>query len=172
MMVALGVVGDRSEFGVEGSGIIRRVGSAVTHVKVGDAVIVVGDGLLCTRKIVAGERCFSLPNVIGLADAATIACVYGTVILSLIQIGRLQKGQSVLIHCGCGGVGLAAIQVCQMLGAEVQGYLTNLSTKLVANVSRYLPLLGMMKKCGILWTRLASPEIGSSALEIRLSYKA
>lgn len=118
-MVALGVVGDRSEFGVEGSGVVRQVGSSVTHVKVGDAVIVVGDGLLCTRKIVAGERCFLLPDGISLDDAATIACVYGTVILSLIYIGRLQKGQSVLIHCGCGGVGLAAIQICQMVGAEV-----------------------------------------------------
>ncbi|KAJ5662752.1 hypothetical protein N7462_011678 [Penicillium macrosclerotiorum] len=119
MMVALGVVGDRSEFGVEGSGVVRRIGSSVTHVNVGDAVIVIGDGLLCTRKIVAGERCFPLPDGIGLEDAATIACVYGTVILSLTQIGRLQKGQSVLIHCGCGGVGLAAIQICQMIGAEI-----------------------------------------------------
>ncbi|KAJ5380904.1 uncharacterized protein N7496_003332 [Penicillium cataractarum] len=119
MMVALGVVGDRSEFGVEASGVVRRVGSSVTHVTVGDAVVVIGDGLLCTRKIVAAERCFPLSNDISLEDAATVACVYGTVILSLIYIGRLQKGQSVLIHCGCGGVGLAAIQICQMLGAEI-----------------------------------------------------
>lgn len=118
-MVALGVVGDRSEFGVEGSGVVRRVGSSVTHINVGDSVIVVGDGLLCTRRIVSGERCFPLADSISLEDAAIIACVYGTVILSLIRIGRLQKGQSVLIHCGCGGVGLAAIQVCQMIGAEV-----------------------------------------------------
>jgi NADPH:quinone reductase-like Zn-dependent oxidoreductase len=123
MMVALGVIGDRSEFGVEGSGVVRRVGSSVKHVNVGDAVIVVGDGLLCTRKIVAGERCFVLPNGISLEDAATVACVYGTVILSLIHIGRLQRGQSVLIHCGCGGVGLAAIQICQMIGAEVHSFL-------------------------------------------------
>jgi hypothetical protein len=130
MMVALGVMGDRSEFGVEGSGVVRRVGSSVTHVNVGDAVIVVGDGLMCTRKIVDGERCFSPPNGIGLDDAATIACVYGTVILSLIHIGSLQKSQSVLIHCGCGGVGLAAIQVCQMLEAEVQCSLSNFSIQL------------------------------------------
>lgn len=118
-MVALGVVGDRSEFGVEASGVVRRVGSSVAHVSVGDAVIVIGDGLLCTRKIVAAERCFPLSNDISLEDAATVACVYGTVILALIHIGGLQKAQSVLIHCGCGGVGLAAIQICQMLGAEV-----------------------------------------------------
>jgi NADPH:quinone reductase-like Zn-dependent oxidoreductase len=118
-MVALGVVGNKTEFGVEGSGIVRRVGASVSHVTVGDGVIVVGNGLLCTRKVVSGDRCFPLSHNLSLDDAATVACVYGTVLHSLVYIGKLQRGQSVLIHCGCGGVGIAAIQVCQMLGAEV-----------------------------------------------------
>lgn len=117
-MVALGVVGNKSEFGVEGSGLVRRVGPSVKHVRVGEAVVVVGDGLLRTRQVIAGNRCFPLFDGLSLADAATVACVYGTVLYSLIDIGRLQQGQSVLIHSACGGVGLAAIQVCQMLGAE------------------------------------------------------
>ncbi|KAJ5168896.1 uncharacterized protein N7482_004490 [Penicillium canariense] len=119
MMVALGVVGDRSEFGVEASGVIRRVGSSVKDFSVGDAVIVAGDGLLCTRKVIAGERCFPVPDGMSLDDAATVACVYSTVLLSLVHIGNLRQGQSVLVHCACGGVGIAAIQVCQMLGAEI-----------------------------------------------------
>ena len=150
-MVALGVIGDKSEFGVEGSGIVRRVGSSVTNVGVGDSVMVVGDGLLCTRKIVAAERCSSLPKGISLEDAATVASVYGTVILSLIHIGRLQKGQSVLVHCGCGGIGLAAIQVCQMLGAEVRSYpdLKTLFIIQLLTTGRSLLLLGMRIRSSI-----------------------
>ncbi|KAJ5653747.1 hypothetical protein N7490_000750, partial [Penicillium lividum] len=119
IMVALGVVGNKSEFGVEGSGIVRRVGNSVEHVVVGESVIVVGNGLLCTHKVVAADHCLPLSHNLSLEDAATVACVYGTVFYSLVSIGRLQRGQSVLIHCGCGGVGIAAIQICQMLGAEI-----------------------------------------------------
>lgn len=170
-MVALGVVGDRSEFGVEASGVVRRVGSSVTHVSVGDAVIVIGDGLLCTRKIVTAERCFPLPNDISLEDAATVACVYGTVILSLIYIGRLRKGQSVLIHCGCGGVGLAAIQICQMLGAEVQHtFFNSLHYTAVANYNRSSPLLAMMPRFSISWTHLEFLGTTFLAPEILRSY--
>lgn len=54
-----------------------------------------------------------------LEDAAAISCIYATAIYCLITVGNLQKGQSVLIHSACGGVGLAAIQVCRMIGAEI-----------------------------------------------------
>lgn len=46
-------------------------------------------------------------------------CVYATVIHSLINLGGLERGMSVLIHSACGGVGIAAIQICRMVGAEV-----------------------------------------------------
>ena len=118
-MVAMGVVGDKTEFGLEGSGFIRRVGSSVKHLQVGQAVVIVTDGLLCTRKIVPAHCCSPLVPGLSLADAATVPSVFTTAIYSLIEICRLQEGQSVLIHSACGGVGLAAIQVCQVLGAKV-----------------------------------------------------
>ncbi|KAJ6082548.1 hypothetical protein N7499_007422 [Penicillium canescens] len=119
MMVAMGFVGNKSEFGLEGTGLVRRVGSSVEDVRVGEAVLVMGTGLLCTRKIIDAKYCSPLREGLSLADAATMACVYGTVIHSLLHISKIQQGQSVLIHSACGGVGLAAIQTCQMLGAEI-----------------------------------------------------
>jgi len=118
-MVAMGFFGDKSEFGLEGSAIVRRVGPLVKHVKKGDAVLVSSQGLLCTRKVVSGDSCFPIFANMSLEDAATVACVYGTAIYSLLEVGNLRKGQSVLIHSACGGVGLAAIQVCKAIGAEV-----------------------------------------------------
>lgn len=119
MMVAMGVFGDQRELGVEGSGIISQVGPLVKHLKVGDPVIVAGDGLFTTRKVISQDHCVPLFPSLSLQDGATISGVYGTVFHSLMDIGRLRKGQSVLIHSACGGVGLAAIQVCQMVGAKV-----------------------------------------------------
>ncbi|KAI0970067.1 KR domain-containing protein [Xylaria arbuscula] len=45
--------------------------------------------------------------------------VFATAIHSLIDIARLEKNQSVLIHSRCGGVGLAAIQISRMIGARI-----------------------------------------------------
>ncbi|KJF61407.1 polyketide synthase [Coccidioides immitis RS] len=51
-------------------------------------------------------------------QAGTMQIPYFTAIHSIINVGRVTKGQSVLIHSAC-GVGLAAIQVAQMLEAEL-----------------------------------------------------
>lgn len=115
----LGLFGDMSECGIEGSGVVRRVGSGVQDLKVGDYVILASTGLLCTRKVLPANKCLRLPGNITLQDAATILCVFTTAIHSLVNMGNLRKGQSVLIHAACGGVGLAAIQVCQMIGADI-----------------------------------------------------
>ncbi|KAJ5808325.1 hypothetical protein N7474_009594 [Penicillium riverlandense] len=125
MMVAMGFFGDKSEFGLEGSAIVRRVGPLVKHVQEGDKVIVSTQGLLCTRKVVSADSCFPLFADLSLQDGATVACVYGTAIHSLLEVGNLRKGQSVLIHSACGGVGLAAIQVCQAIGAEIYATVGN-----------------------------------------------
>ncbi|KAE8356836.1 hypothetical protein BDV28DRAFT_41348 [Aspergillus coremiiformis] len=119
MMIVMGFMGDMTELGLEGSGIIRRVGSAVNRFAAGDRVMISQAGLMCTRKIVPADRCLPIPDDLSLEDASTILCVYATVVYSLIYVGDLKPGQSVLIHSACGGVGLAAIQICQLIGAEI-----------------------------------------------------
>jgi len=104
----LGLFGNMSECGVEGSGIVRKVGSGIRNLKVGDHVMLASAGLFSTRKVLPANVCLKLPDNISLQDAATILCVFTTAIHSLVDMGRLQKGQSVLIHAACGGVGLAA----------------------------------------------------------------
>lgn len=120
-MNAMGFVGQKGDIGYEATGIIRSVGPGVHHqdFKQGDPVCVLGSSLLRTSAVVKSVRCYKLPTGISLEDAATVPCVYSTVVYSLLTLGRLEKGQSVLIHSACGGVGLAAIQICRMVGAEV-----------------------------------------------------
>lgn len=118
-MIVMGFLGDTSELGFEGSGIVRRVGSSVEHIKVGDRVTAIAAGLFGTRKVVPAASCQAIHGQMSLEDAAATSCIFATAIYCLITVGNLRKGQSVLIHSACGGVGLAAIQVCRMIGAEI-----------------------------------------------------
>lgn len=84
-MVSMGVVGNKDEFGIEGSVLIRRVGSAVKDLQVGDRVIVLDLGLLRTRTVTSARRCLKIPENLSLEDAAAMPSVYATAIHSLIN---------------------------------------------------------------------------------------
>lgn len=141
-MTSMGVIGSVEQIGIEGSGIVRSIGNKVKEVKVGDHVILFGDGMMRTRKTITEDRCIKIPTDLSLEDAATMPAVFATAIYSLLHIGLLKKDQvrinqsygnsrvlmlhqSVLIHSACGGVGLAAIQICQVVGAKVYATVGN-----------------------------------------------
>lgn len=119
LMIALGVLGDSDGLFFEGSGIVSKVGSKVTQLKVGDRVICLGRGLCTTRKIVPAKNCIAASEDVSLEDAASLPIIFMTVVHSLLTLANLQEDQSVLIHSACGGVGLAAIQVSRMVGANI-----------------------------------------------------
>src|ERR1700753_2828378 len=50
---------------------------------------------------------------------STVPFVYATAIYAIHNRADLQAGESILIHSGAGGVGLAAIQLAQLAGAEI-----------------------------------------------------
>ncbi|XP_050353261.1 fatty acid synthase-like [Nymphalis io] len=52
-------------------------------------------------------------------EAASVPVAYGTVYYGLVMVGKIQKGESILIHAGSGGVGQAAISVALHFGCEV-----------------------------------------------------
>ncbi|KAI1778816.1 hypothetical protein F4818DRAFT_455103 [Hypoxylon cercidicola] len=113
-------VDDREQgIGQEASGIVRRIGPGVSKVAVGDRVMALGIGAFSTTLITTELLCEVLPDSISFEDGASMPVVFQTAIYSLVNVGRLEKGQSVLIHSGCGGVGLACIQIARMLGAEI-----------------------------------------------------
>ncbi|KAJ5175567.1 Fum1p-like protein [Penicillium canariense] len=119
ILVGMGLFGDPEEFGVEGSGIVTRVAADVTDLKQGDRVAILGEGLFRTRAVIHARKCIKLPDELSLEDSATMPSAYVTSAYCLGHLSRLTKGDSVLIHSACGGVGLAAIRVCQVLGAEI-----------------------------------------------------
>jgi hypothetical protein len=120
LLVAMGLVdGGSVGLGLECAGIVTAVGSNVEHLQVGDRVMAMGQNYFSTETITLADHVVKIPDTLAFDDAATMPCVYITVIHALLKVANVQKGQTILIQSACGGVGLAAIQICQMAGLKV-----------------------------------------------------
>ncbi len=126
VMKALGMLDDIAlertylgkQLGLDASGTVTAVGSAVTDIAVGDRVFVFAPGALASH--VRVDQRFVVRAARG--HTSTDACTYGvfqTVWHGLYERAQLRAGERVLIHSAAGGVGLAAIQLARHVGAEV-----------------------------------------------------
>lgn len=118
--VALGQMKSSDRIVGECSGVITRVGSNLTDkFNVGDRICAWYATPFASYARVTGLRAHVLPDSLSFAEGASIPIVFMTAYHGLIEIARLRKGQSVLIHAATGGVGQAAIQIAQHVGAEI-----------------------------------------------------
>ncbi|CAG2106773.1 unnamed protein product, partial [Medioppia subpectinata] len=74
---------------------------------------------LATSINLLANRTIPVPDHWSMAEAATIMNVYFTVYYSLIRNSLMKKGETILIHSAAGGVGQAAINVCQHYGCDI-----------------------------------------------------
>ena len=122
MANAMGLIpADEQRFGLDCAGIITQVGKDIKDMKRGDRVILSRRDGGCFANRARGEwsAVVHLDASMSFLQGATASTCYRTAYIGLITQANLQKGQSVLIHSASGGVGLAAIQICQYLGAEI-----------------------------------------------------
>jgi NADPH:quinone reductase-like Zn-dependent oxidoreductase len=106
--------------GYEVAGSVAEVGSAVTALAVGQAVLALTRfGGYADQVVVPAAQVFPLPEAMPFAEAAALPVNYLTASLMLYHCGRLQTGEHVLIHGAAGGVGLAAVQLCRLRQAEI-----------------------------------------------------
>jgi NADPH:quinone reductase-like Zn-dependent oxidoreductase/acyl carrier protein/short-subunit dehydrogenase len=105
--------------GMECAGVVARVGANVTHVKPGDPVIAFAPQCFSAYVMAAASDVFPAPTGMSLDEAATLLIAHCTSVYALETLARLQPGERVLIHGAAGGVGLAAIQYAQHIGAIV-----------------------------------------------------
>ena len=110
---------DARIFGDEVAGIVKAVGSAVTHVKPGDKVFGLAVFGLATHALARGGDVRLMPETLSFEAAATLPVVFMTSWHALKTVAHLQKGERILVQAGAGGVGMAAIQIAHHLGAEV-----------------------------------------------------
>lgn len=105
--------------GVDTSGYIEEVGSLVTRFKKGDAVITRADGGHAEFVAAKSDLVAPAPKNIPLNHAAGLPVTSTTAWRSLFDTGHLQKGETILIHGGAGGVGSFAVQMAHLAGARV-----------------------------------------------------
>ena len=106
--------------GAEFSGHVEAVGSGVGHLKLGDAVAVMGGtGGFGTHACVDATRVLPLPPGFAIEDAAAFAFTYGTSHHALMDRAQLKAGETVLVLGAGGGVGTAALQIAKAAGARV-----------------------------------------------------
>ena len=111
--------GEAGPLGGECAGIITRVGPGVSHMRVGQSVLAVASGCLRSYVTTSANLVAPIPANLDYDAAATLAIPFVTARFGLENVGRLRRGERVLIHAAAGGVGLAAVQIAQLLGAEV-----------------------------------------------------
>lgn len=105
--------------GVECSGVVKSVGRDVTDVKIGQRVMCVTEGSYSTYARCLATSTVTVPDRLSFEEAASIPVAYCTAYYSLFDLGKLSRSEKVLIHAGAGGVGQAAIQLAQMVGADI-----------------------------------------------------
>lgn len=118
IMIAMGQI-PRPELGHEACGVVSRTGRGVTEVSLGDRVVFVGPGAMKTHLRANQSNFLKIPDNMTLEEGASIPIAYATAYRSLVEVARLQRGESVLIHAAAGGLGQALIQIALMLSGEI-----------------------------------------------------
>ncbi|RAL13057.1 type I polyketide synthase [Aspergillus homomorphus CBS 101889] len=120
LMVALGQL-DETRMGFECSGVITRAGPAARAVgfSPGQGVYAFIIGYFATKVLIPFTSVAPIPAGMDFATAASITLVFITAYHALVDLARLQRDDTALIHSGTGGVGQAAIMLAQSIGAEL-----------------------------------------------------
>ena len=108
--------------GIEGAGVVARVGKDVASVRVGDRVIARQPPYSYAEYVVVPERSvYAVPDNLSLVEASTLTIIYTTAWSALRVRGGGKEGDTVLVQAVASGVGIAAVQLAKQLGMTVLG---------------------------------------------------
>ena len=106
--------------GSEIAGEVEAVGDGVVGWEAGDRLFAAtGFGGLVEKLVIPVERAIPLPPERSFEEGSALLLTYATAIHALVDRGRLQAGQTLLVLGASGGVGIAAVEIGKALGARV-----------------------------------------------------
>src|SRR5688572_24557111 len=106
--------------GLEVSGTIEHVDRSVTEWYGGDAVCaLVAGGGYAEYCVAPATQCLPVPKGLETVAAAAIPETFFTVWTNVFERGRLQPGETLLVHGGASGIGTTAIQLARAFGSRV-----------------------------------------------------
>jgi NADPH:quinone reductase-like Zn-dependent oxidoreductase len=112
-----------ARLGVEGTGVVDALGTGVTGLEIGDPVIFTAipdanvRGSYAEYTTVPASRVAARPAGLGIAEAAAVWVAYSTAYGALVEKAGMRPGDHVLITAASGGVGRAAMQIANQIGA-------------------------------------------------------
>lgn len=128
VLIAAGQLDGLTEMRNDCSGVVVEVGANMRdRFKPGDRVCALYSRSYTNYPVVHGDCCNIIPDALSWEEGAALPIVWTTVYYSLVDMGRLAKGESILIHSAAGAVGQAAILLAQHIGATI--YITAGSEK-------------------------------------------
>ncbi|MBP7569534.1 MAG: SDR family NAD(P)-dependent oxidoreductase, partial [Acidobacteria bacterium] len=105
--------------GIECSGVVTRVGPNVTTIAAGDEVMGVAFDCLASHAVTDARLLAPKPPALPFEQAAAVPIAFMTAHYALNHLGRMERGERLLVHSAAGGVGLAAVQLARAAGVEV-----------------------------------------------------
>ncbi len=106
--------------GLEASGTVAAVGTAVSRWAVGDKVCaLLPGGGYAEFATCPADHALAIPDGLSMSEAAAICETHYTVWSNVFMRGGLQAGERILIHGGSSGIGTTAIQLARVFGARV-----------------------------------------------------
>lgn len=123
-LMALGLLppakpGAPLKLGWDCAGEVTALGEGVESFAIGDEVVAVCPPCFGAYAIANAHAVVLKPSQLSFEEAAAIPGGYVTAHYCLHEMGRLQRGERILIHAAAGAVGIAAIQLAQLIGAEI-----------------------------------------------------
>lgn len=120
VLITLGMVPENGvPMGIEGAGTVTAIGTGVHDLAIGDQVMGYFGGAFAPVAVADRRLLAPKPTGWSFAEASSVPVVFLSAHYSLVELARVRPGETVLIHAGAGGVGMAAVQLAHHLGAEV-----------------------------------------------------
>ncbi|MEV4316930.1 SDR family NAD(P)-dependent oxidoreductase [Actinocrispum sp. NPDC049592] len=105
----------------EAAGVVVEVAGDVTGLRPGDRVFGLMSSGIGPMAVTDRRLITTMPADMTFAEAAALPVVFMTAYYGLVDLAKIKRGESLLIHAATGGVGMAAVQLAQHWGVEVYG---------------------------------------------------
>lgn len=153
--------------GLEFAGEIVETGAEVRGLKIGDRVFGITAGGANAELLVTEESLLaSIPDNLSFTEAAAVPEAFITAHDALFSQGKLQNGESLLIHAVGSGVGLAALQLAKVRGADVFG--TSRTPEKLGACERFGLDKAILTKESPDFARIVKERTGSSGVNVIL----
>ena len=120
--------------GQDVAGAVEALGDDVTQFRVGDEVFGVADGSFAEYATARLDRLAPKPTNLNFEEAATVPTTGCTALQGIRDVGKVQKGQRVMVIGAAGGVGAFAVQIAKAFGAHVTGVCSTSKVELVRSI--------------------------------------